>query len=71
MGKHNKHQAEPTALCPFKKAVSVEYNSNTGRKEIHERFEECAGERCMAFKRRGITISDGYCMRVEGEYGNG
>jgi hypothetical protein len=25
----------------------------------------------MAFKRRGITISDGYCMRVEGEYGNG
>ena len=46
--------------CPFKKAVSVEYNPATGRKEMHERFEECAGERCMAW------FPGGRCRRLEG-----
>ena len=42
---------EKKTLCPFKKAINIEYNPTTGRKEMHERFEECAGERCMAFQR--------------------
>ena len=49
--------------CPFKKAVSVEYNSTTERKEMHERFEECAGIRCMAW------TPGGRCKRLE--VGNG
>lgn len=49
--------------CPFKKAVSTESNGYTGRKELHERFEECAGERCMAW------MPGGRCKRLEG--GNG
>ena len=46
---------EKKTLCPFKKAINIEYNPTTGRKEMHERFEECAGERCMAFQRKGFS----------------
>lgn len=52
-----------TRYCPFKKAVSVEYNSMTGRKEMHERFEECAGERCMAYKPEAFA-SPADCKRL-------
>ena len=62
MGKKNEDRKE-TRYCPFKKAVSTENNGYTGRKELHERFEECAGERCMAY------LPGGRCRRLEG--GNG
>lgn len=47
-------------FCPFKKATVTENNSMTGRKETHERFEECAGARCMAYK-------VGTCKLMEGK----
>lgn len=65
MGKKNNKE---TRFCPFKKAVSVEYNSMTGRKEMHERFEECAGERCMAYDPGGWSHPDG-CKRLEENHG--
>lgn len=58
-----KRNDKETHFCPFKKAVSVEYNGTTGRKELHERFEECAGFRCMAY------LPGGRCMRLEANYG--
>lgn len=60
MGNRNEKESR---FCPFKKAVSVEYNATTGRKEMHERFEECAGERCMAYDFRGL------CKMMEVPYG--
>ena len=59
MARKNDEHKEPR-YCPFKKAVSSENNSYTGRRELHERFEECAGERCMAW------IPGGRCKRLEG-----
>ena len=49
MSKKKTNDSSETRYCPFKKAVSVDYNGNNNRKEIHERFEQCAGERCMAY----------------------
>jgi len=49
--------------CPFKKAVTTESNGYTGKREMHERFEDCAGDRCMAW------MPGGRCRRLEG--GNG
>lgn len=57
--KNDEHKAPH--LCPFKKAVSSESNSYTGRRELHERFEECAGDRCMAY------LPGGRCKRLEGK----
>lgn len=39
-------------LCPFKKATTTEKNGMTGSTTTHERFEECAGSRCMAYSQR-------------------
>lgn len=44
-----KKSEKETRYCPFKKAISTEYNGNNSKKEIHERFEQCAGDRCMAY----------------------
>ncbi len=49
-------------LCPFKKAVERDYNGHRGSTTLKERFEPCAGERCMAFKGAGKS---GYCKRLE------
>jgi len=54
-----KQTREDPKYCPFKKAVSSENNSYTGRRELHERFEECAGDRCMAY------LPGGRCRRLE------
>lgn len=48
-------------LCPFKRAVTRDLNPKTGKAEMHERFEPCAKERCMAF-RSGIMDR---CLRLE------
>lgn len=56
-------------FCPFKKAVSVEFNGASGRKEVHERFEECAGERCVAYSGKEIFTERPRCMRLEVENG--
>ena len=47
-------------LCPFKKVVEKDYSHTTGKTNIMERFDVCAGERCMAY--RGSR-----CLRVESE----
>ena len=51
MKQHNQHNQQPeeTRFCPFKKAQTKEYNQETGLTETHERFEVCAGERCVAY----------------------
>ena len=55
-------------LCPFKKTAEAEYNDKTGRKTIHERFEVCAGERCMAYQRD--PLHGDYCQRLGSGGGN-
>ena len=52
------HKQKP--LCPFKKVVEKDYSYTTGKTTIMERFDVCAGERCMAY--RGSR-----CLRVESE----
>ncbi len=37
------------SLCPFKKVVEKGYSHTTGKTTIMERFDVCAGERCMAY----------------------
>lgn len=41
--------SEKEKLCPFKKTTERETNPFNGRETIHERFEVCAGKRCMAY----------------------
>ena len=55
---------EDQRYCPFKKAISTENNGYTGKKEVHERFEECAGERCMEY------LPGGRCRRLESQNNN-
>lgn len=45
-------------LCPFKRTVDRETNGFTGKQTMHERFEVCAGSRCMAY-------SKGKCLRLK------
>lgn len=45
--------------CPFKKATVTENNIMTGQRESHERFEECAGARCMAYKAGTCKLMEG------------
>ncbi len=52
-------------LCPYKKTVEREYSGKNGRYTLHERFEVCAGERCMAY-RKGPFDSKSQCLRLEG-----
>lgn len=49
---------EERKLCPFKKTTDREANGFTGKQTIHERFEVCAGSRCMAYSR-------GTCLRLK------
>ena len=55
-------------LCPFKKTAELERNPSTGRETTHERFEVCAGERCMAYQRD--PIHGDYCQRLGPGGGN-
>lgn len=41
---------ENEMLCPFKKTTTEEYSGSTGRTVTYERFEVCAGDRCMAYR---------------------
>lgn len=52
------HKQKP--LCPFKKVVEKDYSHTTGKTTIMERFDVCAGERCMAYQ-------GNRCLRVESE----
>lgn len=52
-------------LCPFKKCIDRDYNGKTGKTVMHERFEVCAGERCMAYE-KGRFEDTGRCKRLEG-----
>lgn len=36
-------------LCPFKKVIEREYSGHKGTTTMRERFDVCAGERCMAY----------------------
>ena len=55
---------EKEKLCPFKKTLDRDYNSMTGKHTVHERFEDCAGERCMAYS-KGPFDSEAKCLRLE------
>lgn len=53
-------QKQQKPLCPFKRIVEREYNGHKGVAALRERFDVCAGERCMAYRRRDKT-----CKRLE------
>lgn len=58
----NKNPKSKVKLCPFKKMVVQEDNRAERAKIVtHEMFEDCAGERCMAYNR---TTSDACCLRL-------
>ena len=61
----SKEQQKP--LCPFKKITEREYSGHKGATTTRERFDVCAGERCMAYQTG--TFNLGTCKRLEG--GNG
>lgn len=53
-------------LCPFKKAVTKEYNPQTGKVILRERFEPCAGPRCTAYYDTGGNDCFGTgCRRLD------
>lgn len=53
-------QKQQKPLCPFKRVVEREYSGARGMTSMRERFDVCAGERCMAYRRRDKT-----CKRLE------
>ncbi len=53
-------QKQQKPLCPFKRIVEREYSGHKGMATLRERFDVCAGERCMAYRRRDKT-----CKRLE------
>ena len=55
-----KEAGTKSKLCPFKKIGSRDYNGNSGRTVLNERFAPGAGDRCMAYRK------DGKCARSEG-----
>ena len=58
-----KNQDRTEKLCPFKKKI-VREDSRAERGEMvsREKFEHCAGERCMAYKMD--TFSGVCCLRL-------
>lgn len=55
-----KEAGTKSKLCPFKKIIGRDYNGNSGRTVLNERFAPCAGDRCMAYR------PNGRCARLEG-----
>lgn len=53
-------QKQQKPLCPFKRIVEREYSGHKGMATLRERFDVCAGERCMAYRRLDKT-----CKRLE------
>lgn len=55
-------------LCPFKRIVEWEYSGQKGMTSMRERFDVCAGERCMAYRLplygHGES-GDGTCKRLD------
>lgn len=58
---NDKKQQKP--LCPFKKIIEREYSGRKGTTTMRERFDVCAGERCMAYKEPVYGV--GVCKRLE------
>lgn len=55
-------------LCPFKKIIERECNGLKGTVTMRERFDVCAGDRCMAYRvpNYGLGESgDPTCKRLE------
>lgn len=57
--------SEKEKLCPFKKTTERETNPFNGRETIHERFEVCAGKRCMAYVSNIYPCDESYCKCLE------
>lgn len=55
-------------LCPFKKTITREHNPVTGRTITYERFEVCAGERCMAYRPAPIRVTLGRPPKPDPEH---
>lgn len=53
-------QKQQKPLCPFKRIVEREYSGQRGMTSMRERFDVCAGKRCMAYQPQGGT-----CKRLE------
>lgn len=58
-------QKQQKPLCPFKRIVEREYSGQRGMTSMRERFDVCAGERCMAYKKTPLGDTDGICKRLE------
>lgn len=58
-------QKQQKPLCPFKRIVEREYSGQRGMTSMRERFDVCAGERCMAYKKTPLGDTNGICKRLE------
>lgn len=56
---------EKEMLCPFKKTTTEEPNPMTGKVTTYERFEVCAGKRCMAYDPPTFGSDRPYCLRLD------
>lgn len=55
-------------LCPFKKIIEREHSGHKGATVMRERFDVCAGERCMAYRVPNYGLGEGgdpTCKRME------
>ena len=55
---------QETRFCPFKTQTEKSYDDNSGLTTTRERFEHCAGDRCMAYC-QDIPKAKGRCLLVE------
>lgn len=58
-------QKQQKPLCPFKKIIEREYNGHRGTATMRERFDVCAGERCMAYEKTPFGTTPGTCKRLD------
>lgn len=58
---------KPKRLCPFKKSIVRirAYGSKAEKITMQERFDVCAGERCIAYE-KGPFEDKPHCKRLDG-----
>ena len=55
---------QESRFCPFKTQTEKTYDDNSGLTTTRERFEHCAGSRCMAY-RKDSPGAKGRCLMVD------
>lgn len=62
-------QKQQKPLCPFKKIIEREYSGHKGSTTTRERFDVCAGARCMAYKEPSTASASASAWSRTGDQG--